>query len=72
MPVKVADRYDTGCADANLTGSLLIYELNYISKITVLSTKIPDQIEELVLNKMTPDIFAIINHFKNKISIVLN
>ena len=22
MPVKVADRYDTGCADANLTGSL--------------------------------------------------
>jgi hypothetical protein len=23
-PVKVADRYDTGCADANLTGSLLI------------------------------------------------
>ena len=26
MPVKVADRDDTGCADANLTGSLLIYE----------------------------------------------
>ena len=23
-PVKVADRDDTGCADANLTGSLLI------------------------------------------------
>jgi len=22
MPVKVADRYDTGCADANQTGSL--------------------------------------------------
>ena len=22
MPVKVADRYDTGCVDANLTGSL--------------------------------------------------
>ena len=25
MPVKVADRDDTGCADANLTGSLLIF-----------------------------------------------
>jgi len=22
MPVKVADRYDTGCVDANQTGSL--------------------------------------------------
>ena len=22
MPLKVADRYDTGCVDANLTGSL--------------------------------------------------
>jgi hypothetical protein len=40
MPVKVADRDDTGCADADLTGSLLIYDLNYISKITVLSIKI--------------------------------
>ena len=29
MPVKVADRYDTGCVDANLTGSLLIYKKNY-------------------------------------------
>jgi hypothetical protein len=27
MPVKVADRDDTGCADANQTGSLLIYVL---------------------------------------------
>ena len=34
--------------------------------------KIPDQIEEFVLNKMTPDIFAIINQFKKKIRIVLN
>jgi len=25
MPVKVADRDGTGCADANQTGSLLIY-----------------------------------------------
>jgi len=25
MPVKVADRYDTGCVDANQTGSLDIY-----------------------------------------------
>ena len=29
MPVKVADRDDTGCADANLTGSLLIFNNNY-------------------------------------------
>ena len=34
--------------------------------------KIPDRIEEFVLNKMTPDIFSIINQFKNKIRIVLN
>ncbi len=34
--------------------------------------RIPDQIEEFVLNKMTPDIFAVINQFKNKIRIVLN
>jgi hypothetical protein len=33
MPVKVADRYDTGCVDANLTGSLDIYVINYTSKI---------------------------------------
>jgi len=32
MPVKVADRYDTGCADANLTGSLDIKK-NIISQI---------------------------------------
>ena len=39
MPVKVADRYGTGCADANQTGSLDIqvklymyfdYKVNYL------------------------------------------
>ena len=37
MPVKVADRDDTGCVDANLTGSLLIYV--YIILIFELSVK---------------------------------
>ena len=32
MPVKVADRDDTGCADANLTG-LLIFNFYYTLKV---------------------------------------
>jgi len=38
MPVKVADRDDTGCADANLTGSLLIFKLKYILKMAEMSS----------------------------------
>jgi len=36
MPVKVADRYDTGCADANQTGSLDIF-FNYTGIVTIKS-----------------------------------
>jgi len=34
--------------------------------------EIPDHLEEFVLNKLTPDIFELLNQFKSKIRIVLN
>jgi len=37
MPVKVADRYDTGCVDANKP-VLLIFKLNYILKMAEMSS----------------------------------
>jgi len=51
MPVKVADRDDTGCVDANQTGSLDIF-FNYTGIVTIKSILIVAKISNWCMTVM--------------------